>query len=198
MPSAGAHRRRARRGGVCRPCAPVQCRLQSAPPAVPNRPSRGPRPGQLLHPPPHAACATCPDRTQPRQSWLRAGAAGAGGPGASGGSGGVKCFKLPSLWPLLSSPGNWFFSASTLSALPYGLERSGSVRWGWGPSPPTPCSPCGRTHPAPDALCVLGREREVLSEAPPSLRRLLCTARKCTGSPPPAPRPRCATALAAG
>jgi len=46
------------------------------PPASPNRPSRCPRTGKLLRPQPNASCTACPDRTQPRQSLLRAAAAG--------------------------------------------------------------------------------------------------------------------------
>jgi hypothetical protein len=105
---------------------------------------------------------------QPQRQWhstalcLAGGRAGRGRPGARGEARLEKYFKLPSMLPLLSSPRNWFFSASTLSALPYGLDRSGSFLWCWGQSPPTTFYPCGLKHPSPDSLCVLGREREVL------------------------------------
>ena len=70
---------------------------------------------------------------------------------------------------------------------PIGLAASGGV--GTPPSPTT-CSPCGLTHPSPDALCVVRRALEDLGEATPSLRRLLCKARKSNGPPPPGPRSR--------
>jgi hypothetical protein len=65
------------------------------------------------------------------------------------------------------------FFPSTCSALSHGLKGSGGFRWRWDPSPPTTFSPCERQHPSPDALCVLRRERAVLGEATPSLRRLV-------------------------
>ena len=65
------------------------------------------------------------------------------------------------------------FFPSTCSALSHGLKGSGGFRWRWDPSPPTTFAPCERQHPSPDALCVLRRERAVLGEATPSLRRLV-------------------------
>src|SRR6266849_6971979 len=58
------------------------------------------------------------------------------------------------------------------------------------PSSPTTFYPCGLEGPAPDALCVFRRELEVLSEAPPSIRRRAAQARIFRGSPPPVPKPR--------
>ena len=59
-----------------------------------------------------------------------------------------------------------------------------------GPSSPTTFYPCGLEGPAPDSLCVFRRELEVLSEAPPSIRRRAAQARIFRGSPPPVPKPR--------
>jgi glyoxalase/bleomycin resistance protein/dioxygenase superfamily protein len=56
------------------------------PDGPPDRPSRSPRTGQPLRPPPHASSAACPDRAWPRYAWLRAAVAAGGGgrPGEGG------------------------------------------------------------------------------------------------------------------
>src|SRR3989442_544106 len=73
-------------------------------------------------------------------------------------------------------------------------EWSGGFLWRGDLLSPTTFYPCGRNRPSPDSLCVFRREPEVLSEATPSIRRRAAQARNFTGSPPPAPRPRCDTA----
>src|SRR5215471_19613567 len=76
------------------------------------------------------------------------------------------------------------------------LDASGGFLWRGDPSSPTTFSPCGLSHPSPDALCVLRRELEGPEEATPSLRRRAMQARYINGPPPPAPRPRHDTASA--
>jgi hypothetical protein len=86
-----------------------------------------------------------------------------------------------------------FFSPSMpcfLGAGSPGPDHSGGFLWRWDLASPTTFSPCGCTHPSPDALGVFRRQPEGLEEATPSLRRLLCKARKKNGPPPPAPRPK--------
>src|SRR5438045_9419804 len=69
-------------------------------------------------------------------------------------------------------------------------ERSWWLPVALEPSSPTTFYPCGLEGPAPDSLCVFRRELEVLSEAPPSIRRRAAQARVFRGSPPPVPTPR--------
>src|SRR4029450_3087920 len=78
----------------------------------------------------------------------------------------------------------------SLGAVSHRPDRSGGFLWRWDPSSPTTFYPCRRKPPSPDSLCVFRREPEVLSKATPSIRRLLCKARKFNGPPSPAPRPR--------
>ena len=83
--------------------------------------------------------------------------------------------------------------AASWPAWPPGSSRphgSGGFLGRWDRWSPTPCAPCGLNRPSPEALCVFRRPLEALSEATPSLRRLLSRARKCNGPPPPAPRIR--------
>jgi hypothetical protein len=90
IPRQGAwsRRRRARRGRVSPPFAPLQSRLKSSPPAFPKRPSRGHCPAApvRLHPPP--SCAACPGRAQRRYALRRAAPAGCRAPSASWARGG--------------------------------------------------------------------------------------------------------------
>jgi hypothetical protein len=78
----------------------------------------------------------------------------------------------------------------SLGAVSHRPDRSGGFLWCWDPSSPTTFYPCRRKHPSPDSLYVFRREPEVLSKATPSIRRLLCKARKFNGPPSPAPGPR--------
>ena len=139
----------------------------------------------------------CPDRTPPRAAGLgrHASARGAAGPAAGdagvGAAGGVKsalnfllCCRCCQALVSIFSPYH------SLGAVAYRPDRSGGFLWRWDPSSPTTFYPCGPKHPSPDSLCVLRREPEVRSKATPSIRRLLCKARKFHGSPSPAPRLR--------
>jgi hypothetical protein len=85
---AWSRRRRARRGRVSPPFAPLQSRLKSSPPAFPKRPSRGHCPAApvRLHPPP--SCAACPGRAQLLYALRRAAPAGYRAPSASRARGG--------------------------------------------------------------------------------------------------------------
>jgi hypothetical protein len=74
--SAWARRRRARSSGVCRPFAPVQCRLKSSPQT--GRP-KALDPGEPLRRSRTPPSAGCLDRAQPRHALLRTAAAGLGG-----------------------------------------------------------------------------------------------------------------------
>ena len=102
------------------------------------------------------------------------------------------------MWPLLSSPLAYVCLPCILWALGHMPSLGLAASWGVGTRlSPTTFSPCGLNHPAPDALGVVGREREGLWEAPPSLRWLLHGPGSCTGRRhPPGPRLRCAPALA--
>src|SRR5215831_17455418 len=50
---------------------------------------------------------------------------------------------------------------------------SGGFLWRWDLVSPTTFYPCGCNHPSPDSLGVFRRHLDGLSEATPSLRRLL-------------------------
>jgi hypothetical protein len=95
------------------------------------------------------------------------------------------CRCCQALLRILFSP-----SAIFLGVVSPGPDHAGGFLWRWDLASPTTFSPCGFKHPSPDALCVFRRQPEGLSEATPSLRRLLGKARKNNGPPPPAPRPK--------
>jgi hypothetical protein len=127
------------------------------------------------------------------EAWPPAGGAGRLHRARSQRGGAKMPFILPSMLPLLSSPLAYFFSPSMpcfLGAVSPGPDHAGGFLWRWDLASPTTFYPCGFKHPSPDALCVFRRQPEGLSEATPSIRRLLCKARKNNGPPPPAPRPK--------
>ena len=97
--------------------------------------------------------------------------------------------------PLLASPLASGFVLACLARWVTAPSEGWQLPVALGPSSPTTFSPCGRSRPSPDALCVFRREREVLSEATPSKRRRALQARNVLGSPPPSPRPRGRTPL---
>src|SRR5215510_2669406 len=90
--------------------------------------------------------------------------------------------QLPSLLPAVVKPPRVIFlPLHSLGAVSSRPDQSGSFLWRWNPSCPTTFSPGGYKHPSPDSLGVCRREPEGLSEATPSLRRLLSRPGNGTG-----------------
>src|SRR5258708_35218755 len=91
--------------------------------------------------------------------------------------------------PLLASPLAYGFVLAFLARCVTAPREVWRLPVALGPSSPTTFSPCGLSRPSPDALCVFRRERQALSQATPSKRRLALQARTLLGPPPPSPSP---------